>query len=142
MWSISDVLLPSVLLLLKGVWWWSPRPRNSTSRRDAERNIQHQYEIEQEDTGCLQTSPWHWVWQVRRHFITLYSSSSWTFICSLALCLCFLGSQLQVFHISRSTAICLVCREKTYCSPFAVNFSMCSISVFENATMVNSLHCM
>ena len=43
------------------------------------------------------------------------------------------GSPLQIFHFSRSTAP-TVCRNKAYCPPFAVNLSKCTISVFELAT--------
>ena len=55
---------------------------------------------------------------------------------------CVVWSPLQILHISRSPAICLVCREKAYCSPFVVNFSTCTISVFELETVIKSLHCM
>ena len=51
------------------------------------------------------------------------------------------GSPFHIFHISRSPAL-IVCRDKGYFSPFVVNFSTCTSSVFELATVVKSLHCM
>ena len=51
------------------------------------------------------------------------------------------GSPLQILHFSRSPAP-IVCRDKAYFPPFVVNFSMCTISVFELATVVKSLRCM
>ena len=66
-------------------------------------------------------------------FITLYWSSG--FLPGVV------GSPLQILHIGRSPAMCLVCRDKAYCLPFVVNFSTCTISVFEVATVVKSLHC-
>ena len=51
------------------------------------------------------------------------------------------GSPFQIFHFSRSPAS-LVCRDKAYFPPFVVNFSTCTISVFELATVVKSQHYM
>ena len=50
-------------------------------------------------------------------------------------------SPLQIIYFSRSPAP-IVCMDKAYCPHFAVNFSTCTISVFELATVVKSLYCM
>ena len=51
------------------------------------------------------------------------------------------GSSHQIIHFSRSPAP-IVCRDKAYCPPFVVNFSICTISVFDLATVVKSLYSM
>ena len=51
------------------------------------------------------------------------------------------GYPIQVLDFTRSPAL-TVCRDKAYCPSFVVNFSTCTISVFELATVVKSLHCM
>ena len=51
------------------------------------------------------------------------------------------GSPFHIFHFNSSPAS-LVCRDKAYSPPFVVNFSTCTISVFELATVVKSQHCM
>ena len=51
------------------------------------------------------------------------------------------GFPLPILHFSWSPAP-TVCRDKAYCPPFVVNFSTCTISVFELATVVKSQHSM
>ena len=51
------------------------------------------------------------------------------------------GSPFQILHFGRSPAT-IVCRDRACCPPFVVNFSTCTISVFELATVVKSLRCM